>query len=285
MKRTAIWAIIAAILATSCYNEGKLVDNPAPLMQYQFKPTEASLLAVAKAYAEAINANQKNNVMHPGQYADYGVALAQLGCREQANVMFNNEKTFFPNSSKYVDYLKQTLTPYYASDNHADTTRIDIKTLDTIHITLTPEEIALQQQIESDPEYQQLQKQLQKEEREQKAIALKKSKELKAKEQAEQRKALAKEKERQQKEKAAAKKQAEKERAAAKKQAEKDKALAKKNAEKAKAQAKKDAERQKTADEKAKNEAIKAQQKAEKEAAKAQKQAEKEARNTKESAE
>lgn len=243
MKRIVLLAILAAVFASSCYNEGRLVNNPAPLMQYQYKPTQASLLSVAKAYAEAINQNLADKVLHPGQYADYGVALAQLGCREQANVMFNNEKTFFPNSAKYVDFLKQRLTPFYANESRCDTSKIDLKTLDTITIVLTPEEVALQQQIESDPEYQRLQKQLQKEEKEQRAKDLKKAKELKAKQQAADRKAQAKEKERLQKEKAAAKKQAEKEKAAARKQAEKEKAATKKQAEKERAAAKKEAEK------------------------------------------
>lgn len=162
MKKITILAVFASLLATACYNEGILTTNPAPLMQHQFKPTQASLLAVAKTYAEAINDNLDHQRLHPGQYADYGVALAQLGCAQQANIMFNNEKMLFPNSIQYVDYLKKKLTPFYASDNHADTTHINLPTLDTIHITLTPEEIALQQQIESDPEYQRMQKQLQK---------------------------------------------------------------------------------------------------------------------------
>ena len=82
-------------MLAACYNEGRLVVNPAPLAQYQFKPTEARMLETAKAYAEAINQNLKQGAIHPGLYADYGVALARLGCLEQANTMFNNEKAFF----------------------------------------------------------------------------------------------------------------------------------------------------------------------------------------------
>lgn len=232
MKRVFFWALITSLLAVSCYQEGKLVSNPAPLMYYQFKPTEAQLLAVTKTYAEAINQNLKTKLLHPGQYADYGVALARLGQLDRANVMFNNEKTLFPNSSLYVDFLKQTYVPAYMSDHRFDTSFIDVKALDSIHVTLTPEELALQQQIEADPEYQRMQKQLAKEEKEQQTAAMKKSREQQAKAKAAERKAAAKEKERQQKERAAAKKAAEKERAKAKKQAEKERAAAKKAAKK-----------------------------------------------------
>ena len=116
------------------------------------------------------------------EVADYGVALARLGCTEQANVMFNNEKFLFPNSTLYVDMLKQTLTPSQSADNHIDTSMIDLHTLDTIHVTLTPEEEALQRQLEEDPAYKQKMKEQAKAERERQA-------ELKRKAKAEQEKA------------------------------------------------------------------------------------------------
>lgn len=213
MKK-AFFATLMACLAfmmAACYNEGTLVTNPAPLTEYQFKPTQAKLLKVAKAYAESINDNLAHKTLHPGLYADYGVALAQLGCLDQANTMFNNEKAFFPNSTAYVDMLIKTFTPQQAGDRHIDTSHIDLKTLDTIAVVLTPEEEALQRQLEEDPEYQRMLKQQQKEEKEQKAIEARKAKEARAKAREAERKAAAKEKERQQKAKAAAKKQAEKE--------------------------------------------------------------------------
>ena len=127
----------------ACINQGTMVDVPSTLMSYQHKPTEAKLLAVAKAYAEAINRNLKDQAPYPGQYADYGVALARLGCLEQANIMFNNEKMLFPNSSPYVDQLKQSLTPNQRGDNRVDTSAIDLRTLDTITVHYTPEEEAV----------------------------------------------------------------------------------------------------------------------------------------------
>ena len=159
MKKNIFWFLAAALLTTACYNEGTLVNNPSPLMLYQHKPTEVRLLALTKSYAEAINRNLEDKVVHPGQYADYGVALAKLGLLEQANQMFNNEKTLFPNSSKYVDFLKRTYTPNLFADSHFDTSKIDLKTLDTIKVEYTPEELAAQQELEADPEYQKMLKQ------------------------------------------------------------------------------------------------------------------------------
>ena len=82
MKKNIFWFLATTLLLTACYNEGTLVNNPAPLMHYQHKPTQVRLLALTKSYAEAINRNLEDKVVHPGQYADYGVALAKLGLLE-----------------------------------------------------------------------------------------------------------------------------------------------------------------------------------------------------------
>ena len=242
MKKVIIMLLLPCCLLAACYNEGRLVVNPAPLAQYQFKPTEARMLETAKAYAEAINQNLKQGAIHPGLYADYGVALARLGCLEQANTMFNNEKAFFPNSTTYVDYLISIFTPNQASDKHIDTTKIDLKTLDTIRITLTPEEASIQRQLENDPEYQRQLKQQLKEEKEQKALATKKAK-----------KELAKAKEKERKAKAAAKAKAQKEKEAAKKAADKAKKQEAKEAEKAKREAEKAKKQENRSTKKTKN--------------------------------
>lgn len=269
MKKNLLIAITAALFSSACFNEGTLVTNPAPLMQYQYKPTEASLLSLAKTYAEAINDNLHHQTLHPGQYADYGVALARLGCKSQANIMFNNEKTFFPNSTKYIDALKLTLLPEYVSDNRYDTSSIDLKSLDTIHVNLTPEEVAAQQQLLDDPEYQRQMKLQQQEEKAEKAEAAKKAKAEAAKAREAEQKALSSAKAKAQKEKAKAKKQAAKEKEAAKRAADKEKALAKKQAAKEKTEAKKAAEKAKADEQKAKIEAEKAAQKAQEAASKA----------------
>ncbi len=289
IRKSILLPLAATLLLTACYNEGTLVNNPAPLMHYQHKPTQVRLLALCKTYAEAINNNLDARVIHPGQYADYGIVLAQLGCLKQANVMFNNEKTFFPNSSKYVDFLKQTYTPKLAADNHFDTCKIDLKSLDTIKVEYTPEELAQQQQLEADPEYQKMLKQQQLEEKEAKVLAAKKAKAERAKAKEAERKALAKEKEKAKREKAEAKKAEQRAKEEAKKAAERERAEAKKAEQRAKEEAKKaelEAKRAaekaaaeaKKAEEKAQKEAEKAAVKAQREAEKAAKQAEKEAK-------
>lgn len=241
MKKVIITTLLPCILLAACYNEGRLVVNPAPLALYQSKPTEARLLETAKAYAEAINQNLDQHTIHPGLYADYGVALARLGCTGQAYTMLNNEKAFFPNSTAYVDYLISVLTPHLTGDSRIDTSHINIKTLDTIRITLTPEEESIQRQMENDPEYQRLLKQQQKDEKEMKALETKKAKKQQAKAKEKERKAKAKEKEKAQKEKAAAKKAADK----AKKQEARAAEKARKEEAKAAQQAKREADKAK----------------------------------------
>jgi hypothetical protein len=174
MKRIKIYTVLcllAAGLAAACSGEGSLVEVPATLMRYQHHPTAARLLALAKSYAEAINRNLEQQTPCPGQYADYGVALARLGQNTQANIMFNNEKMLFPNSSQYVDFLKQSLTPNQAADMRTDTTRIDVEALDSIPITYTPEEEALRRQQAEDPEYNRQMKQKAQEQRKKEAEA------------------------------------------------------------------------------------------------------------------
>lgn len=221
MKKHFLATLLVSIMTTACYNEGTLVINPAPLTNYLFQPTDAKLRDAAKAYAETINNHLEKKSLYPGLYADYGVALAKLGCLNQANVMFNNEKLFFPNSTPYIDYLIKTLTPQQATNKQFDTTRIDIKTLDTIKVLLTPEELAFQHQLDNDPEYQRLLRQQMKEEKEQKALEARKAKAEQSKAKELERKAKAKAKKKAQKEKAAAKKEAEKARKQAVKEAEK----------------------------------------------------------------
>lgn len=159
-----------------CVSEGSLTEAPATLLLYQSKPSDSRLVEVAKAYAGAINDNLDEGVVHPGLYAEYGVTLARLGCLPQANTMFNNELRFFPGSRWYVEVLKATLVPAFAADTLWDTAHIDIKTLDTIPLTLTAEEEALQRQQAADPEYQRMLKARQKEEREQQALDKQKAK-------------------------------------------------------------------------------------------------------------
>lgn len=178
LRRVSLLVFSFYILVSfaSCVSEGTLTEAPAALMLYQTKPSDSRLVEVAKAYAGAINANLGEGVVHPGLYAEYGVTLARLGCLQQANTMFNNERQFFPGSQWYVEVLKATLTPAFAADTLWDTTKIDIKTLDTIPVTLTAEEEALRRQQAADPEYQRFLKAQQREEREQQALEKEKAK-------------------------------------------------------------------------------------------------------------
>lgn len=175
-KTYLIHIVLATLLLNGCIHEGILIETPSALMLYESKPTEARLLALAKAYATTINQNLEKQTPRPGQYADYGVALAKLGCTKQANIMFNNEMMLFPNSSLYVDFLKQTLAPNYMSDRTVDTSKIDLLLLDTIHVTLTPEEAALKQEMENDPEYKRMMKQKEQEMRKREAAAKREAK-------------------------------------------------------------------------------------------------------------
>lgn len=208
MKKYTIIIFLAGLLAAACVSDGSLVEDPATLMHYRHKPTESKLLDLARSYAESINGNLDNQTMRPGLYADYGVALARLGCKEAACTMFNNEAMLFPASAAYMAVLKQMLVPELAARTDTDTSHIVLSTLDTIHITHTPEETAAYQAMLNDPEYQKQLKARQKAEREQQAIAKKEAQKQKAKDKKVQQKAKAKAKEDERKAKEEAKRAA-----------------------------------------------------------------------------
>lgn len=210
MKKRTLTAIGAALLLGACISDGMLAEQPTALVAYRQKPTEAGLLALAKTYAEAINSNKAAGVMRPGLYADYGVALAGLGCYEEAAVMFNNEAQYFPAGAAYVDTLRHALLPPRCATTRTDTSAIDLATLDTIAITYTAEEQALIDQIKADPEYQKQQKELARLEKANQALEKKAAKQQERKAKEEERKAKAEAKVRAQKEREAALKSKEK---------------------------------------------------------------------------
>lgn len=195
MKKCCLIILLAGTLAAACVSDGPLVGEPAALMQYRHDPTESKLLELARSYAESINGHLDNRTMRPGLYADYGVALARLGCKEAANTMFNNEAMLFPASAPCIIILKQTLVPELTSVVSPDTTHIVLSTLDTIRVSYTAQESAAIQAMQADPEYQKQLREQQKAEREQQAAAKKEAQKEKAKARAAEQKAKAKAKE------------------------------------------------------------------------------------------
>ena len=277
MKRHRLYLTLlaTAVLLSACVSDGTLVQEPATLMHYRQKPTDARLLALAKSYATAINNNKKEQTLRPGLYADYGVALAKLGCTEQANIMFNNEVMLFPNSTAYVNTLKASLAPAYASDFRTDTSEILMVHLDTIQVVLTPDELLEQEMLAKDPEYQKMLKEKQQAAKEQAAIAKEKEKKLKDKQKKAEQEAQAKAKAEAQKAKTEAKQAEMKAKAEAREAEKKAKEEAKKAEQKAKAEAQKAAQEAKKAEQKAKAEAQKAEQEAKKAEQKAKAEAQK----------
>lgn len=91
----------------------------AEVLSYQTDATYGGLHVLAVAYAENINAAVKEDTLHPGMYADYGVALALMGHTGSANQMFNAEVRTFPESAGMVRRLKQHLMPELLHDTLA----------------------------------------------------------------------------------------------------------------------------------------------------------------------
>ena len=75
-----LYIVMAALLLTAC--SGRYVGAPrAEMLAYQTGHTCGSLYAVAAAHAANLNAAVKADTLHPGMYAEYGVALALMATR------------------------------------------------------------------------------------------------------------------------------------------------------------------------------------------------------------
>lgn len=107
--RCALYIMAVAILA-GC--SGRYVGLPSEdMLRYQTKPTYGNLHVLATAYAQTINDALRADTLHPGMYADYGVALALLGHEKEACHMLNSEMKAFPESEGTVKRLKEQLLP------------------------------------------------------------------------------------------------------------------------------------------------------------------------------
>ena len=108
--RKTLYIALAALLAAAC--SGRYIGQPREAMlSYQTNPTYGSLYTLASAYAETINAAVAADTLHPGMYADYGVALALMGHDEEACRMLNAEVRAFPQSNGMVSRIRERLLP------------------------------------------------------------------------------------------------------------------------------------------------------------------------------
>lgn len=117
-RRHKGWLALAALLVAGC--SGQYAGVPgAELLNYQSRPTYGHLYDLATAYAESINDAVAADTMHPGLYADYGVALAMMGHRGEACRMLNAEAKAFPQNRAFVQRIKQRLLPDMVDDTVA----------------------------------------------------------------------------------------------------------------------------------------------------------------------
>ena len=111
-------SVVLLTIATGCSGQYKGMPREA-VLSYQTNATYGDLHALAVAYAESINAAIKEDTLHPGMYADYGVTLALMGRRGTACRMLNAEMVTFPESRAMVRRIKQHLMPDMMNDTLA----------------------------------------------------------------------------------------------------------------------------------------------------------------------
>lgn len=110
--------VLAFMLLSACSGTYRGLPR-AEMLGYQTYGTYGSLYTLAYAQAEAINAAVKDDTLHPGMYADYGVALAMMGHKSAACRMLNAEMKAFPESRPMVYRIKQRLMPDLLLDESA----------------------------------------------------------------------------------------------------------------------------------------------------------------------
>ena len=107
-----------ALLVAGC--SGQYVGVPrAEVLDYQTGRTYGSLYSLATAYAYSLNAAVKQDTLHPGMYAEYGVTLALMGHDGEACRMLNAEAKAFPESRLMVRRIKERLMPDMVNDTFA----------------------------------------------------------------------------------------------------------------------------------------------------------------------
>ncbi len=116
-------ALVSSLSLLALYGcSGRFVGTPrAAMLDYQSNGTYGSLYSLATAHAENINAAVKADTLHPGMYAEYGVALALMGHDGEACRMLNAEAKAFPESRLMVRRIKERLLPNMVDDTLAGT--------------------------------------------------------------------------------------------------------------------------------------------------------------------
>ena len=112
--------MLAAMVLTAC--SGRFVGTPrAAMLDYQTNSTYQALYNLASAHAVNLNTAVKADTLHPGMYAEYGVALALMGHDGEACRMLNAEAKAFPESRLLVRRIKERLLPDMVGDTLAGT--------------------------------------------------------------------------------------------------------------------------------------------------------------------
>lgn len=113
-----VFGFYLLLLLTAC--SGEYVGVPrAEVLRYQTVPTYGALYDLATAYAKSLNDAVRADTLHPGMYAEYGVALSLMGHDGTACRMLNAEMKAFPESRGMVQRIKMRLMPDMLADTLA----------------------------------------------------------------------------------------------------------------------------------------------------------------------
>ena len=111
-------AMVVMTVVMGCSGQYKGIPREQ-VLAYHTRPTYGSLYDLSAAYARSINEALKEDTLHPGMYADLGVALALMGHTEEACRMLNAEMKAFPESRLMVMRVKRQLMPEMMQNDFA----------------------------------------------------------------------------------------------------------------------------------------------------------------------
>lgn len=107
--------LAATIFLAACSGQYKGIPREQ-ILTYQTQATYGTLYSLVISYADAIGNAVKADTLHPGLYADCGIALAQMGHNDLASRTLNTEIKAFPQSRRIILRIKQQIMPEMMAD-------------------------------------------------------------------------------------------------------------------------------------------------------------------------
>jgi hypothetical protein len=112
MNRTrhpiALLATLAALILSGCANRPQPLyfwDGYQQQVYQRFENTSSAEQQIAALEESLQKARASDRALPPGFHAHLGMLYAEIGKTDQVRQQFETEKTLFPESAQYMDFL------------------------------------------------------------------------------------------------------------------------------------------------------------------------------------